>query len=256
MFAATLDEFSGGRFNLGLSAGAADFLRWLGMDQPLPRTATLEALQAINKLTAGENAAAAGKTLRWTDEAWLRFETARRVPVYLGAMSPRMLEAIGAHADGGLPLLFPPEHFETILPHVRRGLAQSRRSLADIDLAACLWCSVSDDTAAAEAMLADKIAYYGHAMSPLILSQLGLTRADFEPIRQALHVSGDAAAARSLVTRDMLRIGMAGTAQSMLSRLESLAEMGARHISFGPPLGPDILGAIESLGEVAIPHFR
>ena len=30
MFAATLDEYSGGRFNLGLSAGAADFLRLAG----------------------------------------------------------------------------------------------------------------------------------------------------------------------------------------------------------------------------------
>ena len=180
MFAATLDEYSGGRFNLGLSAGAADFLRWLGMEQPLPRTTTIEAARAINQLTAGKNAAMKGRALRWTDEAWLRFESARRVPIYLGAMSPRMLEEIGALADGGLPLLFPPEHFATVLPHIQRGLARAGRSLTDIDLAACIWCSVSDDQAAAEAMLADKIAYYGHAMSPLILAQLGLTRADFE----------------------------------------------------------------------------
>ena len=67
-------------------------------------------------------------------------------------------------------------------------------------------------------MLADKIAYYGHAMSPLILAQLGLTRADFEPIRQALHVAGDGAAARAMVTRDMLQIGIAGKARDMLPR--------------------------------------
>ncbi len=256
MFAATLDEYSGGRFNLGLSAGAADFLRWLGMEQPLPRRTTLEAARAINKLTAGENAATQSKTLRWTDEAWLRFESARRVPIYLGAMSPRLLEEIGALADGGLPLLFPPEHYATVLPHIQRGLARAGRSLADIDLAACIWCSVSEDQAAAEAMLADKIAYYGHAMSPLILAQLGLTRGDFEPIRQALHVAGDAAAARAMVTRDMLEIGIAGRARGMLPRLERLVELGARHISFGPPLGPDILAAIESLGDVVLPHFR
>ena len=256
MFAATLDEYSGGRFNLGLSAGAADFLRWLGMEQPLPRTTTLEAARAINKLTAGETAAMRGRALRWTDEAWLRFESARRVPIYLGAMSPRLLEDIGAFADGGLPLLFPPEHFATVLPHIQRGLARSGRSLADIDLAACIWCSVAEDQAAAEAMLADKIAYYGHAMSPLILAQLGLTRADFEPIRQALHVAGDAAAARAMVTRDMLQIGIAGKARDMLPRLERLVELGARHISFGPPLGADILAAIETLGEVVLPHFR
>ena len=108
----------------------------------------------------------------------------------------------------------------------------------------------------AEAALADKIAYYGHAMSPLILSRLGLTRTDFEPIRQAVHVAGDAELARSLVTPDMLRIGVAGSAGQLIARLESLADMGARHISFGPPLGQDILTAIETLGKQVLPHFR
>ncbi|MYA94455.1 MAG: LLM class flavin-dependent oxidoreductase [Chloroflexi bacterium] len=256
MFAATLDEYSDGRFLLGLSAGAADFLRWLGIEQGLPRTTVVEAAQAINKLTAGENAQTQGKALQWTNEAWLRFPVRRRVPIYLGAMSPRMLEEIGALADGGLPLLFPPEHYAGVLPHIQRGLARAGRSLADIDLAACIWCSVADDQRAAEATLAEKIAYYGHAMSPLILSRLGLSRADFEPIRRAWHVEGDVAKARDMVTPAMLRIGIAGTDSDLIERLEGLVAMGARHISFGPPLGPDILAAIQTLGRQALPHFR
>ena len=32
--------------------------------------------------------------------------------------------------------------------------------------------------------------------------------------------------------------------------------MGARHLSFGPPLGPDPLEAIEALGREVLPHFR
>ncbi len=256
MFAATLDEYCQGRFLLGLSAGAADFLRWLGLQQDLPRTTVVEAVAAINKLTAGENARMQGKALQWTNEAWLRFPARRRVPIYLGAMSPRMLQEIGAVADGGLPLLFPPEHYAGVLPHIQRGLARAGRSLTDIDLAACIWCSVADDQRAAEATLADKIAYYGHAMSPLILSQLGLSRADFEPIRRAWHVDGDVAAARALVTPNMLRIGVAGRARDLIERLESLVAMGAQHISFGPPLGPDILAAIHTLGKQVLPHFR
>ena len=256
MFAATLDEFCGGRFLLGLSAGAADFLRWLGLRQDLPRTTVVEAVAAINRLTAGENARMQGVALQWTNEAWLRFQPRRRVPIYLGAMSPRMLEEIGAVADGGLPLLFPPEHYAGALPHIQRGLARSGRAQGDIDLAACIWCAVSDDQQAAEATLADKVAYYGHAMSPLILSQLGLSRADFEPIRHAWHVEGDAAAARAMVTPAMLRIGIAGRPGDLIKRLEGLATMGARHISFGPPLGPRILDAIHMLGRQVLPHFQ
>ena len=215
----------------------------------------VETVAAINKLTSNQNAAMDGAVLRWSDEAWLRFESRRRVPIYLGAMSPLMLEEIGAIADGGLPLLFPPEHYAMVLPHIKRGLARAGRSLGDIDLAACIWCSVSQDQAAAEATLADKIAYYGHAMSPLILRQLGLTRADFEPIRRACHVQRDVAAARSMVTPGMMRIGIAGTTAALNERLEQLVEMGVRHLSFGPPLGPDIPAAIEAIGRDVIPRF-
>ena len=167
-----------------------------------------------------------------------------------------MLEAIGEVADGGLPLLFPPEHFANVLPHVERGLARAKRSLDDIDLAACIWCSVSDDKQAAEAMLADKIAYYGHAMSPMLLAQLGLSQADFEPIRRLYHVTGDKQSAREMVTPQMLRVGIAGTAETLIERLDGLAALGVRHFSFGPPLGPDILAAINTIGSDVIPRFR
>ena len=128
MFAATLDELSGGRFNLGISSGAEDFIHWLGLEFRHPRTLVVEAIDVINKLTSNENARTSGKVLRWTEEAWLRFESRRRVPIYLGAMSPKMLEEIGAIADGGLPLLFPPEHFANIFPYVEKGLARAGRS--------------------------------------------------------------------------------------------------------------------------------
>ena len=256
MFAATLDELSGGRFNLGISCGAEDFIsNWLGMAFRQPRTLVVEAVKAINRLTSNQNAAMDGEVLRWSEEAWLRFEARRRVPIYLGAMSPRMLEEIGAISDGGLPLLFPPEHFANILPYVELGLTRAGRNIEEIDLAACIWCSVSEDQRAAEAMLADKIAYYGHAMSPLILANLGLVREDFEQIRQTYHLAGDKAAARRLVTPKMMRIGIAGSSAELLARLESLVALGVRHLSFGPPLGPDIVAAIETLGRDIIPRF-
>ena len=39
MLAATLDELSGCRFNLGLAAGAPRFLRWAGIEQTQPLAA-------------------------------------------------------------------------------------------------------------------------------------------------------------------------------------------------------------------------
>jgi 5,10-methylenetetrahydromethanopterin reductase len=256
MFAATLDEFSGGRFNLGLSAGAGDFLAWVGIPAEKPRMAVVESVEAISRLTSGERAASEGDFLCWSEEAYLRFPSIRRTPIYLGAMSPRLLAEIGRIADGGLPLLFPPEHYANMMPYIRQGAIEAGRDLETVDVAACVWCSVSDDRTAALDALKEKIAYYGHALSPLILEQLGLTHADFEAIEQAVMRERDMQKAKALVTEPMLRIGIAGTARDLIERLETLAAMGVKHISFGPPLGPDVVEAVSVIGREVIPHFR
>jgi 5,10-methylenetetrahydromethanopterin reductase len=46
------------------------------------------------------------------------------------------------------------------------------------------------------------------------------------------------------------------TAKDLIPRLEGLVAMGARHVSFGPPLGPDPLAAIQLLGQEVLPYFR
>jgi 5,10-methylenetetrahydromethanopterin reductase len=249
MFAATLDELSGGRFRLGIGAGAAEFLKWVEIPQERPLRDTRRAIEQITAVLSGRPA------LGWQPEAYLRFP-ARPLPLYLAAMSPNMLRLAGEVADGVLPLLFPPEHYETVLPFIREGAERAGRALDEIDIAACIWCSISDDREAAERVLKDKIAYYGHALSPLIWQRLGLTQDDFRPIEQALMVERDAEKARSLVDERMLRIGVVGRPRDLIPRLEALVALGVRHLSFGPPLGPDPVAAIEALGRDVIPHFR
>lgn len=252
MAAATLDELSGGRFNLGLGAGAEEFLKWVGLARERPLATTREALLQLRAVLDGEQAPG------WDPEAYLRFgdrSAARRIPIYLAALSPRMLRLAGELADGALPLLFPPEHYETVAPLIREGVERAGRDLDDFDLAACIWCSVSDDYDAAERVLRDKIAYYGHALSPLIWDRLGVREEDFRPIERALMTERDPERARSLVDERMLRIGIVGTPADLVARLEGLVALGARHLSFGPPLGPDPLAAVRAIGRDVMPRF-
>ncbi|MCC7452397.1 MAG: LLM class flavin-dependent oxidoreductase [Anaerolineae bacterium] len=256
MLAATLDELSGGRFNLGISAGAAEFFKWIGLDQQRPLAAVTESVTVIQRLLSGKPTPLDGRFLHWTPQAYLRFKPQRPVPIYLGAMSPHMLRAIGAWADGGLPLLFPPEHYATVLPYIQEGAQKAGRSLDNIDLAACVWCSISEDRDAAADALKEKIAYYGHALSPLIWQELGVTQDDFRPIEHAIMVENNVEKAKALVTDPMLAIGIVGTPDDLIRRLEKLVGMGVRHLSLGPPLGPDPLAAIEAIGRTVIPYFR
>lgn len=255
MLAATLDEVSQGRFNLGLAAGAGQFLKWVGLEQNQPLAAVTESATVIRRLLAGQRADLDGRFLKWSAEAYLRFTPSRVVPIYLGAMSPHMLRAIGEWADGGLPLLFPPEHYRNVQPLVQAGAAQTGRALDSIDLAACIWCSIDPDRDKAIDALKEKVAYYGHALSQTIYAQLGLRAADFAPLEQAVMVENDLEKAKQLVTDPMLAIGIAGSSRDLIARLEGLIAMGVRHLSFGPPLGPDPLRAIETIARDVIPHF-
>ena len=256
MLAATLDELSGNRFNLGLSAGASDFMEWVGIEHRTPLAAVRESVQAIRALHAGEGAVVDGRFLRWSDDAYLRFGAPRRTPVYIGALGPRMLRLAGEIGDGVLPLLFPPEHYFTVKPLIDEGIEKRAGDLGEIDLAACIWVSLGTDRDAARRALAEKIAYYGPSLSPLLLERLSLTREDFAPIERAMKRERDVEKACSMVDERMLRIGVMGDPKDLVARLEPLVEAGVSHLSFGPPLGPDPLTAVRLLGNEVLPHFQ
>ena len=101
----------------------------------------------------------------------LRFPLARPVPVYIGAMGPKMLEMAGRHADGVLPLLYPPERYATVRRQVLAGAEHGRpeHGRRDVDLPACFWVSLSDDPVQARTALAEKLAYYGPSISAPVL---------------------------------------------------------------------------------------
>src|SRR5260370_19612937 len=94
MAAGALDELSGGRLCVGVSSGADDFLEWVGIQPEKPLTAVVETVEVLRRLFAMQ----AVELEDWTREAYLRFPT-RWIPIYIGAMGPRMLRLIGHVAD-------------------------------------------------------------------------------------------------------------------------------------------------------------
>jgi 5,10-methylenetetrahydromethanopterin reductase len=255
MVAASLQEVSGGRFLLGLAAGAEEFLGWAGIPRPRPLGRTREAVHEIRALCAGERPSRTpGTGPGWSDEGHLRTPP-RPTPIYLGAMSPKMLALAGAVADGALPLLYPPEHFTTARAQIHGGAERAGRDLTGFDLPACVWCSVDADPVAARGALAEKIAYYGASFAPYLLERAGLHRDDFAGIQRAL-AAGRPEEAKEMVTPAMLRLGIAGTPEGVTTRCRELVSAGAEHISFGPPLGPDLAAAVDLLGTEVLPALR
>ena len=71
--------------------------------------------------------------------------------------------------------------------------------------------------------------------------------------RAGLRVSDFAGGA---VTPQMLALGVAGGPEDVVDACARLIADGARHISFGPPLGPDREEAIRVLASEVIPALR
>lgn len=257
MHAATLDEFSRGRVRLGLSVGAVEFLRWVGIEARRPLSAMRESFEVLRRLFRGERVEYDGRVFGgWTRDAYMRFKPFRgEIPLYLGAQSPRMLELIGEVADGGLPLLFPPEYIMDVLKYVERGASRVGRRMEDIDVVGCLWFSVSEDPEAAKDALRDLVTFYGPHLAEEMIGKIGLSSEDFDPIREALG-ERDYAGARGLMTDEMADLAVHGTPDDCVDRIEGLIDQGLNHVRFGPPLGPDPAEAIRLIGEEIIPHFR
>lgn len=248
MAASSLQELSGGRFCLGLGAGADQFLGWAGLAAGPPLARTEGAIREIRALISGD--APDG----WRPEGRLRTGPVS-VPIYIGAMGPRMLQLAGRLADGALPLLLPPERYRVAAAQIVEGARQAGRDPDSLDVAACIWCSIDAEAPKAKRALAYKIAYYGPSFSPHLLEGVSLKPHDFHSIQQAMS-NGEVERAADLVTTTMLSLGVAGSVDDVIEACARLVAAGARHISFGPPLGPDPERAVAALAANVLPALN
>jgi len=109
--AASLDLLSGGRFELGLGAGAFwDAIEAMGGPRRGPAEAVSALSEAIDIIRAIWDGSARGGVFLDGEHYHVRGakrgpEPAHDIPIWLGAYKPRMLRLIGAKADGWLPTL-------------------------------------------------------------------------------------------------------------------------------------------------------
>lgn len=255
-YIASLDELSGGRAVLGLGLHTHEMVEWTGIDASNSINATREATEIIRALLRGEVVDYQGTQFHWSDQCYLRMKPVRpEIPIYVCAFGPEYLALSGAIGDGSLPMITPPESAAYMVPAVTAGAVAAGRDPGAVDISGCAWLSLSADPSAPTDVLRDMVAYFGWALEAPALETIGLTPADFAPVK-ALVDAGEYRRARDLVTDQMCQLAISGTPKQVIARIERLAELGITQVNLGGPLGPDPAEAIRLMGEEVIPWFR
>jgi F420-dependent oxidoreductase-like protein len=139
--ALTLADMSGGRFLLGLGPSGPQVIEGLhGVPFARPLVRLRETVDVVRRVLAGEKVAYSGETVRIPlpggEGRPMRVSAAANpdIPLYLAALSPKLLELTGEIADGWLGTSFVPEGASAYLAHLDAGLVRSGRHRDVLDV--------------------------------------------------------------------------------------------------------------------------
>ncbi len=243
---ASINELSGGRAILGIGPGDKATFDKMGIDWDKPLSRVRDAVLAINAFLAKEQVNQAG-----FKGAQLSF-SAGRIPIYIGAQGPKMLELAGAIADGVLINASHPEDFKFAVPMIRAGAEKAGRKPEDVQV--CAYASFSADKDQAKAVAAAKIVVaFIVAGSPAnVLERHAIAPEEAGSISNAL-AKYDFKLAMAAVTPKMVEaFSVSGTPQDCRARVDELLKTGVTQIVVGSPIGPNKESAIKLIGKQVI----
>ncbi len=192
----------------------------------------------------------------WGGECALRFAPRRAdPPIYIAGFGPELLRLAGEIGDGAMPMATPPESVGDHVAEVRIGAETAGRDLAELEIIACAWLSLSEDGQRTEDPLRPMIATFAPYLEERSLAAIGVTREELAPLRTLVD-GGRLDEAAAAVTTPMFALALTGTPDQVAERIASLQHLGVTHVSLGGPLGPDPREAIRLLGERVLPALR
>jgi probable F420-dependent oxidoreductase len=133
MSAASIQALSGGRFVLGVGSSSPAIVgSWMGQDFDRPVDRVREYVEVLREALAGKKVTYAGETIH-LESFRLQIDVETPVPIFVGALGPKMCRLAGALADGVLFFLMTPEGCRAALEEVAAGAREAGRDPAELD---------------------------------------------------------------------------------------------------------------------------
>ena len=241
MAAASVDEYSKGRFILGLASGHREMVEnEHGLKYRSPMQHIREYVNIIQTLIREGRVQHAGEVVNIQNfDLW--FKPFRpKIPIYLGAVNPKMLRLCGEIADGVMLTHITEDKAREAVNLIAEGAREAGRRPEDIDISALWGCSVSNDRNVARNRYRDYLALY-----PIRLSRYRklMSDAGFGPqIEAAVFEAdqGDIQKAKDMIPDEMIdQLGIVGTPEDVRNRIDAYREIGISHPILSPLVDED-----------------
>jgi 5,10-methylenetetrahydromethanopterin reductase len=235
--AAQLDHAAGGRLVLGLGAGNPVMNGRFGI-APFPPLTMIEEYVAVIRSVLRGQAGFKGRIFHNGPVPMDSPPARLDLPVYLGALGPRMLELAGRIADGVVLNLVSPAQAGQAAGLVRAAAAAAGRDPASVEIMCVVHCCLSGDAGAAAAAAREVVPRY--VLHPAVGRLFGVADPDGDlPAVRELLLAGDRRGAAGRVPQPVADAFVArGDAAACLSRVAEYRSAGVDlPVVFPMPVG-------------------
>lgn len=249
--AATVDEIAAGRVILGIGVSHEITVEnWFGSHIGRPVSEMREYVQILRAIFRGEDPPEGERFS--TRFHFMGFEPRPDIPIYVAALSPKMLELAGELADGVVLWLCHPGYIrDVVVPHVEAGRRRAGKDLDGFDIVAAVPSAVTDEVDGARATLrADLTPYFLLPFYRKMIERSGY-EADVRLFDEAME-SGDHGSAATAISDGYLEnLAAIGPTDIAAAAVERYREAGATSPCIGPIPRTDFSATLESLATLA-----
>lgn len=245
--AATIDEFSGGRFVLGLGVShRVTVENWYGQQIEKPVADMRDYVEIVRALLRGEEPPTCERFP--TNFGFMGYEPRPDIPIYVAGLSPAMLRLAGRIADGVVLWLCNPEYIErVVIPEVATGRERAGKGLDDFDVVAAVPSAVTDNADdARNALRGDLIPYFSLPFYRAMLERSGF-ESDIQAFDAKMSEGDGPGAAAEISDRFLGALGAIGTQEEARASLQRYRDAGAISPCVGPVPGTDFEHTLEAL---------
>jgi 5,10-methylenetetrahydromethanopterin reductase len=252
----TLDEIAPGRIVLGIGAWWEPLASKVGTPLRKPVASMREYIDVVQRFFRNEEVTVDGEFVHMDGVRFDRMyaeNVAVDIPIYAGAVGPRMLELAGETMDGVyLDFLLPVDYLAHAKESIDRGLAKRTDGVTEIDMTQIIACSVNDDDprAAIDSCKAFLTLYL--MQQPHIAEHAGV---DPELVEKIQQVAGWPATPEDIKRAMVLlpdeavhRVTAAGSTAQVVETIERYHDAGVR-VPVLNPLGDNKLDTIASVSK-------